>query len=232
MDQLRAALQDTGADPRGNKAALVQRLLNLVKSGDDVHEASQIASSLGDGVVSRNQMERATLLQARARKGVAPSRVGISDAELLSAQMEAVTSSSEFSRVFSDPHEVAQLLAASRADDIVVIDVRGHCTFTDHMVLASGRSSQLVHMMAAGVLHELKSRCAEVAPGVAPAIEGADDPNAEWLVVDAGSVVVHVFAEHARKTFDLEGLWGRGHNIVRVAPKTTVQTLDTLTAAE
>jgi len=227
IDQLRSVLDDFGGDPRGNKAALVQRILDLVKSADDAAATSTAAEALGEGIVSRKQLERAARL--RAREGVSHADVGMSEAELRSTQQEIVNSGSDFTRAFATPHEVAQLLVAARADDIMIIDVRGQCTFTDYMVLASGRSSQLVHMMAAGVLHELKQRCKEVAPGVSPCIEGVEDPNPEWLVVDAGSVVVHIFAEDARKKFDLEGLWTQKDNVVRVAPKAdAINTINTL----
>lgn len=63
--------------------------------------------------------------------------------------------------------------AEARADDVAIIDVRGRCAFTDYMVLATARSQRLVRMLAAAVLHQLKARAREVAPGVAPTVEGA-----------------------------------------------------------
>jgi hypothetical protein len=54
----------------------------------------------------------------------------------------------------------------------VILDVRGRCPFTDFMVLATARSQQLAQMLAGAVLHAVKARAREVAPGVAPAIEG------------------------------------------------------------
>jgi hypothetical protein len=54
--------------------------------------------------------------------------------------------------------------------------------------------------------------------------------GSEWLVVDAGSVVAHVFLEGYRQEYALEELWGRpdGSNLRRVAPMATLHTLDTL----
>ena len=54
--------------------------------------------------------------------------------------------------------------------------------------------------------------------------------EAEWLVVDAGSVVVHVFLEGYRKEYDLEELWGDkdGSNLTWLEPKQTVHTLHTI----
>jgi ribosomal silencing factor RsfS len=57
---------------------------------------------------------------------------------------------------------------------------------------------------------QLKQRCKKVAPGKAPSVEGLGSnayENSEWLVVDAGSVVAHVFEEDARREYDIEGLW-------------------------
>lgn len=55
----------------------------------------------------------------------------------------------------------------------MIIDVRGHCPFTDYMVLGTARSQRLAGMMAGAVLHALKARASEVAPGKKPTIEGA-----------------------------------------------------------
>lgn len=57
--------------------------------------------------------------------------------------------------------------------------------------------------------------------------------NSEWQVVDAGSVVAHVFLEGYREEYDLEGLWGLPNrsNIRWLKPKATVHTLDTIRAA-
>lgn len=55
----------------------------------------------------------------------------------------------------------------------MIIDVRGRCPFTDYMVLGTARSQRLAGMMAGAVLHALKARASEVAPGKRPTIEGA-----------------------------------------------------------
>ena len=59
---------------------------------------------------------------------------------------------------------------------------------------------------------QLKQRCKEVAPGIVPTVEGLgtdSSANAQWLVVDCGSVVAHVFEhEDARGEYDLDSMWG------------------------
>jgi ribosome silencing factor RsfS/YbeB/iojap len=218
-----------GGDTRGNKSVLVKRILDLLDSSDILETTSSVASELPEGVVSGKQLARAT--QLRARAGLTHADVGISEEELQNIQRDTVSKASDYNRAFASPHDVARMLVEARADDIAIIDVRGNCAFTDYMVVATGRSSQLVHMLAQAVLYELKQRCKEVAPGVAPGIEGAEEADAQWLVVDAGSIVVHIFAEGARKEYDLEGLWGGKNNVTRVAtPQRNIQTLQTIKA--
>jgi hypothetical protein len=112
-------------------------------------------------------------LAAAASRG---GSYGVPEAALREAHRSMVQPQQQegtYSRVFSGPGEVADIFSEARADDIAIIDVRGRCPFTDWMVLATARSQRLAHMMAAGVLHRLKDKAREVAPGVAPTIEGA-----------------------------------------------------------
>lgn len=227
MDQLRLQLEALNGDVRGNKAALVQRLLQAVEDDDAATTVAAVVSVMGEGELSRKEMAR----QGRvlAMRGSGSGAHGLPETQFKQLQEATVSNPAPFTRAFSSPHDVARLLADARAEDVTIVDVRGHCTFTDYMVIATGRSFRTVHMLAAAVLHELKRRCAEVAPDVPPAVEGDGDPNPEWLVVDAGSVVVHIFAEGARQEYDLEGLWGRGNNVTHVAPRVpSMQTLDTM----
>ncbi|KAL4538502.1 hypothetical protein Ndes2437A_g01519 [Nannochloris sp. 'desiccata'] len=200
------------------------------RSKKDVSPRQHFESLLSDANNGKaTKLARAT--QLRARAGLTHADVGISEKQFQNEQRAAVTKASDYNRAFASPHDVARMLVEARADDICIIDVRGHCAFTDYMVVATGRSSQLVHLLAQAVLHELKQRCKEVAPGVAPGIEGADEVDAQWLVVDSGSVVVHIFAEGARKEYNLEALWGGKNNVTRVAtPQRNIQTLHTIKA--
>lgn len=228
VDHLRGVLNSLNADARGTKAVLVQRILGLVESGDEISDMIYTAASLPtEGRISNQAIERARKLRDRA--GMTASEFCFTEAALKEEQRKNVQDAHQYTKIFDSPHEVAKLLSEARAEDIAVIDVRGRCTFTEYMVIATGRSPQLIAMLAQAVLHEVKRRSSEVAPGVKPTVEGAEDPNSTWLVVDAGSVVVHVFGEEARREYDLEGLWGVWNNVTRIAPKLgQVQTLDTL----
>jgi ribosome silencing factor RsfS/YbeB/iojap len=226
VNVLRDLLERAGSDPRGNKGALVERILDEMRKEQENTDIRSVSKHLSEGLALRKQIVKFSKLKdLHAGKGKVP----LSQADLEQAQESATSEVNVFSKVFSGPDEVAQLLVDAKAGDVVMINVMGKCTFTDYMVIASGRSHQMVRMLAEAILYELKKRCKEVAPGVFPSIEGSDDPTPEWLVVDAGSVVVHVFHEDARSEYNLEGLWGNETNTTRVAvPYTNVTTLNTI----
>lgn len=224
---LRDILEISGSDSRGNKAALVSRILDDIRKEEENKTIAEMASNLGHGVAQRREIVKFGKLRD-IQSGVI--RAPVTDNVLRKSQEEATLPRSIFSEVFSSPHEVAQLLVDAHAGNVMIIDVRQQCSFTDYMIIASGRSHQTVSMLASAVLHELKKRCHEVAPGVAPSIEGRDDANPDWLVIDAGSVVVHVFHEDVRSEYDLEGLWSdeENSNVTKVAIPYTQGTLNTI----
>jgi len=81
----------------------------------------------------------------------------------------------------------------------VVIDLRGRSSVTDCMVIATGRSQRQVGAMADHLLERLK------AEGVAVATEGMG--QGDWVLIDAGDVIVHLFRPEVREFYDLEGMW-------------------------
>ncbi|MBL4775135.1 MAG: ribosome silencing factor [Mariprofundus sp.] len=95
--------------------------------------------------------------------------------------------------------QLVQALDDIKAQDVLVIDVRGRCDFADRFILASGRSNRQLKAMAKSV--------AEVAHqhDMSAKVEGLE--AAEWLLVDLGDVVVHLFLKEARESFQLERLW-------------------------
>ncbi len=101
-----------------------------------------------------------------------------------------------------DERILAALSAAGekKAIDIVVLDLREIATFTDYFVITSGSNVRQVQAIADGVLETLKKI------GTAAArVEGYK--TAEWILLDYGDFVVHVFDEKARRFYDLERLW-------------------------
>jgi ribosome-associated protein len=87
-----------------------------------------------------------------------------------------------------------------KAIDIVVLDLREIATFTDYFVIASGTNERQVQAISDGVVDTLKK-----AGTPAARVEGYK--TAEWILLDYGDFVVHVFDDKARKFYDLERLW-------------------------
>lgn len=88
-----------------------------------------------------------------------------------------------------------------KAEDIVTVDMAGKSAMCDFMVIASGRSQRQVAAMAEHLRELLKPLLPE-----APPIEGL--PQGDWVLVDAGDVVVHLFRPEVRAFYRLERMWG------------------------
>lgn len=224
VNVLRDILEQVGSDTRGNKPSLVNRILDDIRKDEENEQVELIASHLASGVANRKNIVKLNRLK-EIQQGTT-KKVPVTQTGATVPMNEPV----QFSRVFSGPDEVAQILIDANASDVAIIDVRGACSFTDYMVIASGRSHQMVNILAHAIFYELKKRTQEVAPGVLPSVEGSDDPHPEWLVVDGGSIVVHVFHEDCRSEYDLEGLWGGKDlsNVMHVAMPQQRLTRDTI----
>jgi ribosome-associated protein len=82
----------------------------------------------------------------------------------------------------------------------VVLDVREATTFTDYFVIATGANSRQIHAIGDEITQQLKKQ------GEYPAsLEGYT--NAEWVLIDYGDFVIHIFSPKARTYYDLERLW-------------------------
>ncbi|MEP3248251.1 MAG: ribosome silencing factor [Sneathiella sp.] len=91
-------------------------------------------------------------------------------------------------------------LLDDKAEDVVSIDLSGKTSFADYMVIANGRSSRQVGAMA----DHLKDRIKDAGFGI-PQIEGKT--NGDWILVDAGDVIVHLFRPEVRDFYNLEKIW-------------------------
>lgn len=87
-----------------------------------------------------------------------------------------------------------------KAEGVVALDVRGISAVADYMVICSGRSNRQVSAIAETVAVYLKKRGRK-----ALGIEGEKD--GQWVLLDYGDVIMHVFYEPVRGFYDLEGLW-------------------------
>lgn len=98
---------------------------------------------------------------------------------------------------------VLKQLDDDQAQDVVAIDLAGKSSIADHMVIASGRSTRQVAAMAQKLAEEVKKQ------GFGPArLEGL--PAADWVLIDAGDVVVHIFRPEVRSFYNLERMWAFG----------------------
>ena len=101
-------------------------------------------------------------------------------------------------------------LADAKAEDIVAVDLVGRSPIADHMVIASGRSSRHVSAVADKLLQTLKTRAAGPIR-----IEGL--AQADWVLIDAGDVIVHIFRPEVRSFYNLEKLWSSEAPVERLA---------------
>ncbi|MGA1635101.1 MAG: ribosome silencing factor [Gemmobacter sp.] len=98
---------------------------------------------------------------------------------------------------------LARILASlddDKAEEVVTIDLRGRSAFADYMVIASGRSSRQVAAISEKLTERLKQDL-----GVICKVEGRE--TADWVLIDAGDVVVHVFRPEVRAFYQIEKMW-------------------------
>jgi ribosome-associated protein len=111
------------------------------------------------------------------------------------------------SKVLASTDETLKIVLARledmKAEDIVTIDLNGKSSIADFMVVASGRSNRHVGSVADNVVQELKKFGRKDIR-----VEG--QPVCEWVLIDIGDVVVHVFRPEARDFYSLEKMWAPG----------------------
>ena len=91
-------------------------------------------------------------------------------------------------------------LSDDKAEDVVEIDLRGKTSMGDYMVVASGRSSRQVASMSEKLVSRLKAEFGHNAR-----IEGKD--TGDWVLIDTGDVIVHLFRPEVREFYQLEKMW-------------------------
>jgi ribosome-associated protein len=95
---------------------------------------------------------------------------------------------------------VLQSLDDAKAEGTVAIDIAGKSSLADHMVVTSGRSNRHVGAVADQVVKALRDNGFDK-----PRIEGL--PHADWVLVDGGDVIVHIFRPEVREFYNLEKMW-------------------------
>jgi ribosome-associated protein len=98
---------------------------------------------------------------------------------------------------------ILQSLDDDQAVETVTIPLAGKSTIADHMVITSGRSTRQVASMAQKLVQKIKAE-----RGLSPRIEGM--ATADWVLIDAGDVIVHLFRPEVRSFYNLERMWAFG----------------------
>jgi ribosome-associated protein len=91
-------------------------------------------------------------------------------------------------------------LEDSKAEGTVTIDIQGKSALGDYMVIASGRSQRHVGAIADHLLRDLKEKGLGT-----PRVEGL--PNCDWVLIDTGDIIVHLFRPEVREFYGIEKMW-------------------------
>ena len=106
-------------------------------------------------------------------------------------------------------HRIVEIASDKKGNDIVMLRTAELTTMADFFVICSGRSDRQVQALAGAIVDELRD------DGIRPmGVEGK--ASSRWVLLDYGSVIVHVFAPEEREYYGLERLWGKAAQVVRV----------------
>jgi ribosome-associated protein len=113
----------------------------------------------------------------------------------------------------ADPNRLLKIvldtLDAAKAEDVVVIDLKGKTSISDQMVVASGRSQRHVGAVADQLAKKLKEE------GFGRArVEGM--PQCDWVLIDSGDVIIHIFRPEVREFYNLEKMWSADRPVERM----------------
>ncbi len=98
---------------------------------------------------------------------------------------------------------VLKSLDDDQAVEVISIPLAGKSSIADHMVIASGKSTRQVASMATKLAQKIKEQA-----GRSPRIEGL--PAADWVLIDADDVIIHLFRPEVRTFYNLERMWAFG----------------------
>ena len=95
---------------------------------------------------------------------------------------------------------ILTVLDDDKAEDVVSIDLRGKSEIADHMVVCSGRSTRQVAALSDKLTDRIKQEF-----NIRSKVEGKN--QGDWVLIDAGDVIVHIFRPEVREFYQLEKLW-------------------------
>ena len=106
-------------------------------------------------------------------------------------------------------HRIVEIASDKKGNDIVMLRMAELTTMADFFVICSGRSDRQVAALSGAIVDELRDE------GIRPlGVEGRD--SSRWVLLDFGTVIVHVFAPEEREYYGLERLWSKAAQVVRV----------------
>lgn len=103
---------------------------------------------------------------------------------------------------------IANLANGKKADGIIILDIKKLSSIADYIIICTGTSDRHVQAIADSIVHGLKKK--KIVP---LSTEGVQEGR--WALIDYGDIIVHIFYEHVRGFYNLEGLWAE-------APRLTV----------
>jgi len=104
-----------------------------------------------------------------------------------------------------EPAKLLKLVETSldddKADSVVIIDLAGKSSLTDYMIIASGTSQRHVSAMASNLRDKVKE-------GGVTGVTTEGEGQCDWVLIDAGDVIIHLFRPEVREFYNLEKMWG------------------------
>jgi ribosome-associated protein len=101
----------------------------------------------------------------------------------------------------------AQIAAEDRGKDILVLDLRELTCIFDYFVIVSGSSRRQLHAISEDIDHKLEDELGDKRMG----IEGYRESS--WILLDYGTIVIHLFEESTREYYSIEKLWGEAKHV-------------------
>ena len=106
-------------------------------------------------------------------------------------------------------HRIVEIASDKKGNDIVMLRTAELTSMADFFVICSGRSDRQVNALASAIVGELRDE------GIRPmGLEGRQ--SARWVLLDYGTVIVHIFAPDEREYYGLERLWAKAAQVVRI----------------
>ncbi|MFY0693109.1 MAG: ribosome silencing factor [Paracoccaceae bacterium] len=96
--------------------------------------------------------------------------------------------------------QIVDTLTQEKAEDIVQVDLRGRSEIADYMVICSGRSTRQVSALSEKLVDHVKHTFGRISK-----IEGKN--QGDWVLIDTGDVIVHIFRPEVREFYQLEKMW-------------------------